>query len=65
LADCFEVYGDSEDLATKLLTFRDRAESRNTSAEVFESYLKNYPHFYFGNRDEVKRMITSLKSQHN
>jgi hypothetical protein len=65
LADCFEVFGDSEDLETKLLAFRERAESRNTSTEVFESYLKNYPHFYYGHRDEVKRMITSLKSQHN
>ena len=61
LADCFQVYKNENELEMLLIEYRDRAAKTDVAGEVFQSFIENYPHFYYGNKDELARLITALK----
>jgi hypothetical protein len=55
LPDSFIVYNDQLDLENKLFEYKIAFDSRKTPFDNFNLFLDHYPHFYFGNTNEIKR----------
>lgn len=63
LADCFTVYDGYDDLVTKLKRFKNSFNNITTPKTIFESFIKNYPDFYYGNDDALRSLISDLKTK--
>jgi glycosyltransferase involved in cell wall biosynthesis len=61
LADCFTVYESENDLAKKLMTFKDQYDLFTTPRKVFDDFIKNYPALYFGNKIAIKEVLQMIK----
>jgi hypothetical protein len=48
LPDIFTIYDSSDDLERKLRLFKENWHSLSTPKKIFEEFIRNYPHFYYG-----------------
>lgn len=62
LPDCFSVYNDEADLTRKLSILKYNFHSINTCQDVFNNFLKHYPHLYYGNKCTILDFIKHLKN---
>ncbi|MDQ2719742.1 MAG: hypothetical protein M3Z26_08295 [Bacteroidota bacterium] len=62
LPECFTVYNDEEDLVKKLVSFKDQYDLINTPQLIFQCLIKTYPSFYYGNENELLRVLNNLKN---
>ena len=63
LADCFKVYRSDDELAGLLENLRATYDLENTPKQVFDSFIKHYPHFYFGDTDALSAILAKITSQ--
>jgi hypothetical protein len=57
LSKNFVVYKGLEDLKHKLTIVR----TRHNHKSIYNNYLKNYPYFYYGNSEELKKFVERAK----
>jgi hypothetical protein len=62
LPDCFYVYENMDKLETFLSKFVQKFSSCDTSQEVFDIFLKEYPTFYFGDADSLKESLVHINN---
>ena len=63
LPGCFTVYHDEEQLLNELLMFKEKFDPVESPKKTFETFLKHYPAFYFGNESEIKGALEKIQSQ--
>jgi len=61
LADCFLVYNDAADLKKKLAAMKESYDVKKTPLEVFGHYTKNYPDFYYGNKESLMDVLNKVE----
>lgn len=61
LPQCFTVYDDEQDLKKKLLAFKIDYDCIQTPKKIFEIFTSTYPHLYYGNPDEINKVIEIIK----
>lgn len=64
LPECFVVYNDRKDLKNKLITLRDNYNLEKTPKKVFDTFYKNYPRFYDGNRDALLDVFKRIEQNY-
>jgi hypothetical protein len=57
LPNCFTIYNGEEDFKNKLLDFKKNYNLEQTPKIIFNSFINSYPHLYYGNSAEVKRVF--------
>jgi hypothetical protein len=61
LPSAFATYDSWDDLKRKLANERDTYDSVSTPNEVFQSFISNYPEYYFGNRDALQDVVDRIR----
>jgi hypothetical protein len=64
LPNVFSVYSSKEDLKEKLIDFLSNYDKSLTPFNIFSSFVKYYPHYYYGNPSEIKKLILNIKSRY-
>jgi hypothetical protein len=57
LPDCFKVYQNEEELERQLLLLKQQFDGEKTPLQVFNTFLKYYPDFYYGNLNSLKEVL--------
>jgi hypothetical protein len=57
LADCFKVYNSDEDLEKLLIALRQQFNGETTPFQVFDTFIKYYPDFYYGNKNSLMGIL--------
>jgi hypothetical protein len=61
LPDVFTVYNNKKDLKSKLIHICSNYDLKSTPLKVFETFIKFYPHYYYGNEKQVMRVLNRIK----
>lgn len=61
LPDCFNVYQNEEDLEKKLLLLKQQFDGEKTPLQVFDTFIKHYSNFYYGNLNSLKEVLLQFK----
>ncbi len=62
LPECFTEYSGEKDLEVKLKQLKESYHLEKTPLKIFDSFYENYPHFYEGQQDEAKKLISRIKA---
>ncbi len=65
LPKCFTVYSGEDELLQKLLEFKENFDSVETPLKIFGYFIKQYPFFYEGNSEELKKCLEQIKRTRN
>ncbi|MDE3184123.1 MAG: hypothetical protein KGM16_11960 [Bacteroidota bacterium] len=65
LPECFTVYKNEAQLVDQLIQFKSNYRPGISAEKVFQSLLSNYPSFYYGNRNQLQRLLTNLENYKN
>jgi hypothetical protein len=57
LPNCFKVYQNEEELEQQLLMLRQQFDGEKTPLQVFDTFIKHYSDFYYGNLDALKEIL--------
>ncbi len=60
LTECFTVY-NQDSLYELLQEFKKNFHNENTPKVVFENFIANYPHYYYGDCKELRDAFASIK----
>lgn len=63
LADCFRSYNGEEELTQLLQKMRDEYDPEKTPQYVYDTFIRYYPQFYFGNDKALKEVMEQLNSR--
>lgn len=61
LPDIFTTYTSTRDLKQKLISFIASYDCTTTPISIFERFITYYPHYYYGNIEEVKQVLNRIK----
>ena len=61
LADCFKTFNNINEFITEVKSLQEGAK-KDVSKDIFNSFVNNYPSFYYGNTQEIIRFINFLSS---
>lgn len=61
LPDCFTTYKTEEKLIKELTTFKNNYDLIETPRRIFNTFLDNYPSFYYGNQLGMQEVLLKLK----
>lgn len=64
LPSCFTIYQDEEQLVKELRMYKEKFHPLKTAQNVFHTFLQHYPFFYYGNVNELNRVIETIKGDH-
>ena len=62
--DCFQIYSSDQDLEKALIDFKVNYHRVNTPIEINDTFMRNYSHFYYGNRSAIRSLMNIVFS-HN
>ena len=62
LPDMFYTYSSYEDLKQMLIRFKDSYDLEQTPQRIFKKFIEYYPHYYFGNSQEINKVLSRIKS---
>jgi hypothetical protein len=65
LPQCFTVYSGANNLFQNLINFKENFIPTETPLKVFNDFINHYPHFYNGNKEELKKYIEFIKERNN
>ena len=65
LPECFTVYNDEDQLNIELIAFKENYDLIETPKKIFDNFLAHYPDFYYGNNDEIERLLNDLNHLKN
>ena len=57
LPECFTVYQSEGELENQLLKLMQEFDGKKTPFQVFDTFIKHYPDFYYGNLDALKDIL--------
>jgi hypothetical protein len=60
LPNCFRVYDNGDDLKIQLTSLLNNYDLKQSPNNVFEDFMKHYPHFYSGNLKALENGLNSL-----
>ena len=63
LADCFIVYENPGVLRNTLQEIRSEFDAAGTPDRVFQSFISNYPSFYYGNIEALNQVFSKLTNR--
>ncbi|WP_439883021.1 glycosyltransferase [Pontibacter sp. MBLB2868] len=63
LPNIFSVYSNSKDLKRQLIDFRRGYEYEETPFKIFETFIFYYPHYYYGNPEEVINVLKRIENR--
>jgi hypothetical protein len=61
LPDCFKVYQNEEDLEKQLLLLKQQFDGEKTPLQVFDTFMKHYSNFYYGDLNSLKEVLLQYK----
>lgn len=61
LPDCFKVYQNEEDLEKQLLQLKQQFDGEKTPLQVFDTFMKHYSSFYYGDLNSLKEVLLQFK----
>ncbi len=61
LPDCFKVYQNEEDLEKQLLLLKQQFDGEKTPLQVFDTFMKHYSNFYYGDLNALKEVLLQFK----
>lgn len=62
LPDVFCIYSSKADLKQKLMSARDNYDLEQTPIKIFNSFTHHYPHYFYGNIAELKRVLEKVNN---
>jgi hypothetical protein len=63
LPDIFTTYSNRNDLKSKLLEIKRNYNLKKTPFQIFDSFVKHYPHYYYGNMHQLKDVLHRIQEQ--
>lgn len=60
LADCFKVYANEDELVHQLVEIIQHYDKEKTPLKVFDSFMRHYPTFYYGDGQALKEVLSSI-----
>lgn len=61
LPNIFTVYNDRNDLKNKLRAIQKSYNLKITPFQIFETFIKYYPHYYYGNNIQLQSVLKRIK----
>ena len=61
LPDCFKVYQNEEELEKQLLLLKQQFDGEKTPLQVFDTFIKHYSNFYYGDVNSLKEVLLQYK----
>lgn len=63
LPDCFITYHSKEEMKEKLMTMRNGYHPVETPKSVFDTFIRHYPDFYYGNISSLDAAIKHIQKK--
>jgi hypothetical protein len=61
LPECFKIYQNEEDLEKQLLLLKQQFDGEKTPLQVFDTFIKHYSNFYYGDLNALNEVLLQLK----
>lgn len=63
LPDIFTIYDSSDDLERELRSFKENWNSVSTPQKIFDEFIRNYPHFYYGDMPSLALALEHITNR--
>jgi hypothetical protein len=63
LAEVFNIYSSKDDLKNQLYSFRESYNLINSPFTIFNTFIKNYPHYYYGRINVLRSVLERINDE--